>query len=337
MTNEQQNIFNLFQLSDEVGAKKREEEAKAKAEREAEAAAKAEIAKTEREAKLAEIRANKNETDEKGTSSNSNTKAKPEAPKFTPNENTDIRFYGESLEITSYFSAEELAEGQLIKKSNSDETERKPLTEELLRQRMEKDFPELVKEYTEITFIAEKNIIVPMIKAKKKGCTEMEVLSNDSTFAFPQIPFTILQEFISLAKLYAEEDLEVHADVYYRTETKTYFLDIPKQTVNTLWVEVTEDAHSIARRVLDAVKVLEIHSHHKILAFPSSQDNASERVPGMHYAIIGNMNNFFPDVYLRQFISEEKGHVLKSFHDLFECPFQLLPPFDTKSIEVSAK
>ena len=333
MTN---NIFDIFHFVDKDAEAKKEEEAKLKAEREAEAKAKAEAAKAEREAKLAELR-EKNGSDNKaeGTAASTPAKEVKTEVKFAPNEETVIRFYGESFEITSYFTTEELAEGLLVNKKDS-EPERKPLTEELLRKRMEKDFPELVKGYSEIVFIPEKNLIIPMVKAKKKGCTEAEVLlSNDSTFAFPKIPFSILQDFISLAKLYSEEHLEVHADVYYQTDTDTYFLDVPKQVVHEYWVEVTEDIHTIARRVLDAVKVLEIHSHHHMLAIPSKLDNASERVPGMYYAIVGNMNRFFPDVFIRQFISEEVGHKLHQVSELFECPFQQLPTYDSNAIEVS--
>lgn len=331
MTND---IFNLFNFADEVEEKKLEEEAKAKAiaDKEAEEA----LAKAKKDVADA---ANAIGTEiEKLVEENKNkapkAKSTPEAVKFTPNEDTVIRFYGESLQISSYFSAEELAEGVLVKSKG--ESERKPLTEELLRKRMEKDFPELVKDFVEIVFIPAKNLIIPMIKAKKKGnCIQEEVVSTDIASPFSKIPYSILESFISLAKIYAKHDLEVHADVYYQPENKKYFLDIPKQTVQTYWVEVTEDSYSIVSRVMDAIKVLEIHSHHNMMALPSKQDNASERVPGMHYAIVGNVNRFYPDVYLRQFISEEYGHSIKKVDELFESPFIHLPSFDTTSIEVN--
>ena len=331
------NIFDLFNLVDEEGTKKREEEAKAKAILEEEKA-KAKALADEENAKIIAEKIANGETIESTATVAEKVKAKAvtEAPKFTPNEDTIIRFYGESIQISAYFNAEELAEGELVKKK--EETERRPLTEELLRKRMEKDFPELVKDFTEIIFIPAKNLIVPMIKAKKKGCIKEEVSSStDDTSSLPKIPHSILERFITLAKLYGQHNLEVHADVYYRTETDDYFLDIPKQTVHQYWVEITEESYSIVSRVLDAVKVLEIHSHHDMMAFPSNQDNASERVPGMHYAIVGNVNRFYPDVFLRQFISEEKGHSLKKVEELFETPFHALPSFNANVIEVSVK
>lgn len=340
MTN---NIFDLFNLVDEKEAEKREEEAKAKAILEEEKAkALAEVQRTANvlsDTIQKELIDPSNKKLEKESTATVAEKAKAkatEAPKFEPNEDTVIRFYGESIQISAYFSAEELAEGQLVKKK--DETQRIPLTEELLRKRMEKDYPELVKDFTEIIFIPAKNLIVPMIKAKKKGCIQEEVSSStDDASSFPKIPHSMLESFITLAKTYAKYNLEVHADVYFRPETNDYFLDIPEQTVHQYWVEVTEEGFSIVSRVLDAVKVLEIHSHHDMMAFPSTQDNASERVPGMHYAIVGNVNRYYPDVFLRQFISDEIGHSIKKVEEVFESPFQALPSFDANVIEVSAK
>lgn len=332
MTN---NIFDLFNLVDEVETNKREEEAKAKAILEEEKAKAKALADEENAKIIAEKIANGESTKSTAPVAEKAKTKVAEVPKFTPNEDTVIRFYGESLEITSYFTAEELAEGQLVKKK--EETERVPLTVELLRKRMEKDFPELVKDFTEIIFIPAKNLIVPMIKAKKKGCIKEVSSSNDDASSFPKIPHSILESFISLAKTYGQYNVEVHADVYYRPETNAYFLDIPEQTVHQYWVEVTEEAYSIVSRVLDAVKVLEIHSHHDMMAFPSTQDNASERVPGMHYAIVGNVSRFYPDVFLRQFISDEIGHSIKKVEEVFESPFSTLPNFDANVIEVSVK
>lgn len=324
---QQQDFFSMFDIVDEATEQKRKEQE--------EKAAKAEEA---RQAKLAEIQAERNEasaSEQIGTDTSKPVKA-PETKKeeeFKPNESTVIRYYGESLEITAYFTAEELAEGLLVKKKDV-EDERQPLTSEMLRKRMEKHFPELVKSHTEIIFLKDKNLIIPTMKAKKKGnCME---LSNDNSFPFPKIPFEILRQFLALAKHFGDKSLEVHADIYYNKEVNRYFLDIPQQTVHTYWVEVTESGWETVERVMDAIKVLEIHSHHGMYPTPSSQDNESERVPGMHYAIIGNTQRYFPDVFLRQFISESVGHRIISFDQVFECPFQELPYFDTNKIEVSS-
>ena len=324
-TNKQADIFSMFGLVDEHAEKKKQEEAELQAKIKAET--------EEREAKSAEIRK------KVAAASSDNSKAAPSKKveeTFAPNEDTTIRYYGETFEITAYFSSEELAEGLLVKKKDS-EPERKPLEPEMLRKRMERDFPELVKDHTEMVYIKEKNIIVPMMKAKKKGNCE-SVLSTDSTSLFlSKIPFSILRDFISLAKLYGEEKLEVHGDVYYSKNKNEYFLDIPKQSVHQLWTEVTEESLSIVERVQDAIKVLEIHSHHYMRPLPSSQDDESERVPGMHYAIVGYTPDYFPTIFLRQFIAESVGYVRKDLISLFECPFQQLPSFDVNTIQVYSK
>lgn len=323
------NLFNMLDLVSETDTKKQQEKEEKIAIEKAEKEALAAEQKSEREAKLAEINLQKAETKDKETKK---TPEKSKVDEFKPNESTVIRYYGESFEITAYFSAEELAEGVLVNKANS-EPERQPLTAELLRKRMEKDFPELVKEYTEIIFLKAKNLIIPTMKAKKKG--NCGVLSNDSTFPFPKIPFSILNSFLSISKLYGELDLEVHGDIYFNKDTKEFFLDIPKQKVNKYWVEVTEDSHDIVERVFDSIKVLEIHSHHFMPPVPSSQDNLSERVPGMHYAIVGYTRKYFPELTVREFVSESFGHRTKNIEDVFESPFLNLPSFNTRMIEVS--
>lgn len=309
--NQQTDIFSLFGLVDEHEEKQKQEAA-------------------ERQAKLDELR--KKAAEAKPATAAAST-VKKEDDQFTPNEDTTIRYYGESIEITSYFSPEELAEGILVKKDG--ESVRKPLEAEMLRKRMEKDFPELVKQHTEIIFIKNKNIIVPTMRAKKKGGC-MGVLSKDSTsLSLSKIPFSILQDFIAIAKLFGEMSLEIHGDIYFHHQEQRFLLDIPKQNVHRLWTEVTEDAFSVAERIQQhAVKVAEIHSHHTMPPTPSLQDDESERCPLMHYVIVGHIERFFPSIYVRQFISDESGHVRIQPEALFECPFQNLPDFDTAGIEV---
>lgn len=315
---EQTDIFSMFDIEDEAAEQKKreDEERRKKAE---ELRKKMELAKHANADKSSEIPA-----------------SKPEPEKFDVNENTVIRHYGESIEITSYFTTEELAEGLLVKKKDG-EDERKPLDGELLRKRMEKDFPEMVKEHTEVVFLKSKNLVIITQKAKKKGldCME-ESLSYDSgssfSFPFPKIPFAILRDFIAVARFYGEVELEVHADVYY--QNGQYFLDFPQQLVHRYWVEVIESSSEIVNRVEDAVKVLEIHSHHKMRPIPSSQDNQSERVPGRYYAIVGLTQKFLPDITARKFISEEYGHVNLSPELIFEDPFHKIPAFNENAIEV---
>lgn len=318
---QQSNIFEMFGLVDELEDKKKVEAAEKKAKEDA-------LREAEKETRNAEMKAKMEAS--KVASQEKAKETKPKEEVFTPNENTVIRFYGESIDIHTYFSTEELVEGLLVKKKEG-ENERKPLTPELLRARMEKDFPELVKDHTEIVFLKDKNMIVPMIKAKKKGA---DVADFATSFPFPIIPFNILGEFIEVAQSLGNFNFEVHGDIYLNPATQTYFLDIPQQKVHKFWVEVTESAGSIVSRIEDAIKVCEIHSHHSMLPNPSSQDNESERVPGMHYVIVGNTNMFFPSITARTFISGIQGHRKVAVSNIFDSPFKLSPSsFDIANID----
>lgn len=305
----QEDIFSMFGIVDEYAEKKKREE-------------------EERARKAEELRKQVEATRAASANNTENKKVENKVV-FEVNEFTVIRYFGESIDISSYFSSEELAEGLLVKKKD-EEPVRKPLDGELLRKRMEKDFPELVKDMTEMVYIKDKNIVIPVMKAKKKGnCTGTS--SNEGVSSL--IPFDILRDFIAVARLYAEHSLEVHADIY-KDHTGKYFLDIPGQEVHQYYCEVTEDAIDIVGRVEDAIKVMEIHSHHTMVALPSQQDNMSERLPGMIYGIVGRIQKPFPDVFIRKFISPADGHVTLPFSSVFQDPFKQIPEFDMSKIEV---
>lgn len=215
---------------------------------------------------------------------------------FEVNTAAIVRYCGESFPITDFFGTEEIQEG---------------LTAEKVRKRLEADYPELVSSHTEVLSIKKKNqiYIVPTLKAKKKGCTA-EVPQS--------IPFAILIHFERIAKQYAQKKLEVHADIYYCFERKQFLLDVPKQDVSTLNCEVTEDMASIYDRIgFDIKKVAEIHSHHFMAAVPSSTDDKAERVPGMNYFIIGEMQKVTPTLFGRRFISDDAGWELLDIEAIF--------------------
>lgn len=311
----QTDIFSVFNLVDEVAVKK----------------------EAERKAKEEELKRKMEAAKEAKSKAPADKKASPTVTveKFEPNEDTVIRYFGESIEIGKYFTSEELAEGVLVKKADEDEPVRKPLEADLLRVRMEKDYPELVKEHTEMVYIKKKNIVIPTLKAKKKG-NQMEAdrYGGPLDFPFPKIPFKILQQFISLAKHFGQQNLEVHADIYFNPYGKTYFIDVPAQEVHRYYTEVTESAVDIASRVGDAIKVLEIHSHHHMIPLPSRQDDESERVPYMFYGIVGLVDDYFPSLQFRRFINDELEYMNIPIETIFSSPFDELPNFNSDDIEV---
>lgn len=309
----QEDIFSMFGIVDDYAEQqKREQEERGR---------KAEELRQQVESKRAAAAESKKEEP-----------SKKEAP-FKLSEDTQIRVFGETLEITQYFSTEEIAEGLLIKKKDG-ETEHRPIDGEVIRKRLEEDYPELVKDMTEIVFLKDKNMVVAFPKAKKKGnnCMETSSTLEGVSLSSNQIPFSILRDFISLAKMYGEHSLEIHADIYFANGK--YFLDIPGQMVHKYWCEVTESAQSIVERVEDAVKVCEIHSHHSMAPRPSLQDNESERFPGMTYVIVGFTHKTFPEIYIRRFISEIDGYITLPYHLVFEDPFFYLPSYNTLNVEV---
>ncbi|MDQ0273506.1 hypothetical protein [Cytobacillus purgationiresistens] len=338
MSNNQTDIFSMFNLVDEYAEEKRKQEEAEKKKKQVEA----EIQKKKAEEENAKFMADLKEKSRAAQGSSNSTASEP--PKetvkedlFDINEQTIIRHFGESIEITSYFSPDEIAEGILVNKKG--EKVRVPIEKDMLRKRMEKEFPELVKEHTDVIYERKKNIVFLPMKAKKKGCSEenlsVERFSINRVAA--KIPYELLEEFVSVAKKLANESLEIHADIYYNFQEEKFFLDFPFQRVHKYWVEVTEKVESIVDRVGDSAKVMEIHSHHNMLAIPSSLDNESERVPGMVYGIVGEVNNFFPAVMTRVFVSEEYGHLIINPKMIFESPFCNVGGIDINRIEVGQK
>lgn len=310
----QEDIFSMFGITDEYAEQKKLEE-------------------EERKKRAEELRKKIEATQSKSTSSHSESNTK-ENDLFEINENTVIRYFGESIEIQSYFSSEEIAEG-ILKKKKDGKTEKTKIDGEILRKRMEKDFPELVKGMTEMVYIKEKNIVIPFMKAKKKGiCMETSSASAEGV-SYPsiRIPFSILRDFIALARLYAENRLELHADIYFDRNQKRFFLDIPGQKVHQFFCEVTESGHSIASRVGDAKKVAEIHSHHLLTPRPSNQDNMSERGLGIIYCIVGKLDKFFPDMTIRMY--HGSGWIQLSPFQVFEDPFHTIPAYPSERVEVA--
>lgn len=318
----QQDLFSLFGMLDEVETAKQEKAALLKKEQEEKKAQQQEELKKKIESAKSENKSEKDAAPKKAVNT---------PDEFKPTEETMIRFMGDSLPVTDFFSPEELAEGLLVTKKDK-EPERQPLTGEMLRSRMEKEFPELVKNHTEMVFLKAKNIVVPVMKAKAKGA-EREALATSRASLYP-VPYSLLNEFIALAKVFAVGELEVHADIYYLKEKNAYLLDVPQQRVERYQVEVTEPEWELANRLEGAIKLMEIHSHHRLLPIPSELDNRSERFPGMVYAIVGNMYRFFPEITVRRFESEDSGYSRLDPVTVFESPFSGLPEFDMASIEV---
>lgn len=304
---EQTDIFSLFGIKDEHAEKlQKEEEERLKRQ--------AEVAKQMEEAK-------------KNTSAPTSKK-----DEFEVNAETTIYFYTEVIDINDYFTSEELENG--LEKKKDGEIVYAKITENDVKNRLKKDLP-VIEAGAQLVYMKKKNIVSIVLQAKKKGNNEGSHM--DSSFSNRRIPFEILKEFISISQYFSEKyGTEVHGDIYLKKDTNKFVLDIPKQQAHQLWVEVTESPLETAEKVLEGnyIKCMEIHSHHSMSPFPSSQDDESERAPIL-YAIVGRIDKFFPEITVRTFDINNDQHIKLDAAKIFEYPFSSVSTnYDLNVVEV---
>ncbi|WP_066412908.1 hypothetical protein [Sutcliffiella cohnii] len=324
---EQTNIFTLFGITDEVEEKKRQ----------------LEDARIKQQQEIAQ-RAEKMKQNAESTSKSTAPAKKKEEP-FEVNMVTFIYHLGERIPVTAYFTPEEIESGIPTAKKDQEQVEYKKITGEDVRKRLEKDYPDLVAAYTEMVFIKQKNMVMAVPKAKKKGlnqdCTQKSSASAEGFVVSKKIPFPILQDFIALSKrIYGEHGTELHGDIYIDLDKELFFLDIPQQIALRETVERIEEPHITALKLMDIrfIKVMEIHSHHEWAPIPSMTDNESERQGNMLYAIVGCLNQFFPQVTARYFDTKDQRHININPSMIFENPFDSTPnEYDMSVVEVHTR
>ncbi|WP_121616768.1 hypothetical protein [Virgibacillus halodenitrificans] len=259
--------------------------------------------------------------------SNSTSKSKSSAgvgDEFKLKTDTVINYAGQEIPVTRYFSVDEITNG--VNKKKKGEVVTEPVSDKDLIRKLNKDFAELVPQLTSLVFFEKKNIVVPVLQARKKGAnvTKEESLT-DSSFSSPlRIPFQLLQNFISIARNYSEHyGTEIHADIYFDYDQEKFFMDFPKQVVHAIWAERIEEPQETALKFINRSyrKIMEIHSHHKMAPIPSSTDNESERSPIL-YAIVGRIDSYFPEVTVRTFSPSTQKHIPLKMEQVFEYPFK---------------
>ncbi len=151
---------------------------------------------------------------------------------------------------------------------------------------------------------------------------------NEGLSRLPKIPFQLLSDFIAIARHYAyTHRTEVHGDLYW-SRKGFYYLDIPQQEVHRYWVVPGRPDDELSENMR---KIGEIHSHHFMVPIPSPTDDENETAPIL-YAIVGNMDKFFPDITLRTW---HKGvHITLDPQKVFESPFQGFQ-YDLEQVEIS--
>lgn len=239
--------------------------------------------------------------------------------------NTTIKYAGQEVPVSRYFSIEQIEKGLERKKKGEVITE--PINEKDLIKKLNDDFAELMPQLTSLVFYSKQNIVIPVLQARTKGANidNKESSSEEGSFSSPmRIPFRLLQDFIIIARSFSDRyGTEIHADIYYDYDQADFFMDFPKQKVHEFWATPTETAAETAFKFIERRyrKVMEIHSHHKMSPTPSTTDNQSERSPIM-YAIVGHITNFFPDITVRTFNPHSECHIPLMLDQVFEYPFE---------------
>ncbi|MGG1594768.1 hypothetical protein [Terribacillus saccharophilus] len=306
LNSEQTDIFSLFDMPDEYA---------------------------EEQKKQAEER--KKQQDERLKTTKEAANSKDKKDEFTLNTDTKIYFYAELIDVNEYFSIEELTNGIPNSTKAEEEITYKKVSERELLKRLKKDYPVLdVSTGAQAVYIKSKNAVSIILQAKKKGGPAAPAHGLVKTDT--KIPYSILRDFISLAKrVYDLYGTEFHADIYLDHETNEFFLDIPEQEVTSVTVEVIEDELTTALRFLErrCTKYMEIHSHHVMRPMPSALDDASERMP-IYYAIVGCFDYYLPQVTVRTFDIERNEHVSFNPSLVFEDPFGYAnPQYDLSKVE----
>ena len=192
-------------------------------------------------------------------------------------------------------------------------------------------FPELTKERTDMVYDKTTGHIVPVLKGHKKGAvmtvytehpadpipnyyfldehgfvsqvrrTQTGIFSvpvqgtgssePSLTLFVPRIPVSILEEIVSTFR--AEPDIEQLAYVVWDTD-QHYSVYWPDQITSAVSVEAQEGFMETDERFI----VLQIHSHGRLPAFFSRQDNADEIRTGL-YGVVGLCHQAYPQMKFR--------------------------------------
>ncbi|KFM95524.1 hypothetical protein D0U04_28955 [Bacillus clarus] len=260
--------------------------------------------------KAASEQATAKKEEKKEKAKNKTTTSKnPAASKATDcldiiNAETVVRYvvFGD-IPLTDWFTEEEITHGIAVQ--NEDSTDVRKIEAEDIRVKLEQRYPSFVKGLTVIKFYEDTNALIPILTVGAKGASTVEGQSIlDCPYSFGawrnhllpggEIPRILLMDFITIAQGISRKfGCEVHSDSSFNGE-RGYFMDFPNQKVAT---EIVIPKTNIEVQCI-AMKVMELHSHHRFSAEPSDLDNQSERAP-IFYGIVGRIEDVFPELRVR--------------------------------------
>lgn len=140
-------------------------------------------------------------------------------------------------------------------------------------------------------------------------------LEEGYTLFVPKIPISLLWDAIAFFKeIYKKYSSEVFLQFFYDEQEDEYFIHCPQQEVTGASVNYVNDD-----TVNDAILVFEIHSHGNMGAFFSGTDDGDEKADRF-YGVVGNVNDFLPEIKMRVIIGNEKVSI--KICDLFDTDEQ---------------
>lgn len=153
---------------------------------------------------------------------------------------------------------------------------------------------------------------------------ELEPCVSGLKFNLPKIPFCKLQQIISLFKKYCFicDGIECMCQILWDRVKNEYFVFIPEQRVTKYRVDAVIEPIEYYQQQMRYISVMDIHSHNSMGAIFSDRDDEHEKQT-MLYAVIGQVNNFLPDITVR--FSCGGNFVEIPANMVFENPFEDYP------------
>ncbi len=155
--------------------------------------------------------------------------------------------------------------------------------------------------------------------AKTDNVTILDKVRAGFIPALPKIPYKILEDIISFFKSYItyHSEFEALAYIYWSVSDFKYYVYVPKQKVSKTSVDSTLPEMDEEKFPL----VMEIHSHNTMPAVFSQIDNHDERQTRL-YAVVGRLDNLFPDIKVRcsvggKFVEINPSDVFESINSDF--------------------
>jgi PRTRC genetic system protein A len=180
-----------------------------------------------------------------------------------------------------------------------DEPEQMNWELEQIRQYLEETlgYPELTKDRTEMIYDKKKDIVIPVIKARKAGAVinsrfgQIDPAQGELKFSLPKIPGVYLNQILKFFKMiYQKQGTEAMAWILWDPKTQKYLIEVPIQHVTPNSIDVDEE-YLVNHIEIQSefLQVVHLHSHGKMNAFFSKIDDAWET--GIRiYGVVGTLD-----------------------------------------------